>query len=128
MGSIVHYVSAVAMVMMFFRPFRWYLKRLVYQPGQGPTKEEFATNTLSFKAIATADHESKKRAVATFDYTGGGYYMTGLLVAEAAMLILRGGDNLAKRLGGMVTPATLEMDYVDRLRKAGVKIEASMLD
>jgi short subunit dehydrogenase-like uncharacterized protein len=128
MGTIIHYVTVVSLIMMFFRPFRWYLKRLVYQPGQGPTKEEYVTNRLSYKAIATADHESKKRVVATFDYSGGGYYMTGICVAEAAMLVLRGGDNLAKKLGGMVTPATLEMEYVERLRKAGIKIEASMLD
>jgi hypothetical protein len=128
MGSVVHYVTVFSLVVLYFRPFRWYLKRLAYQPGQGPTKDEAKTNRLSYKAIATADCEQPKRAVATFDYTGGGYYMTGILVAEAAMLILRGGDNLAKRLGGMVTPATLEMEYVEKLRKAGIKIEVKMME
>jgi len=128
MGTVVHYVTAISIFMLILPPFRWYLKRLVYQPGQGQTKDEAKNNRLSYKAIATADCEPKKRAVATFDYTGGGYYLTGILVAEAAMIVLRGGDNLAKKLGGMVTPATLEMEYVERLRKAGIKIEVSMMD
>jgi short subunit dehydrogenase-like uncharacterized protein len=128
MGMVVHYVTAVSLAMLLFRPFRRLLKGLVYQPGSGPTKEESSKNVLSYKAIATADHASKQRSVATFYYRGGGYYMTGILVAEAAMLVLRGGDNLAKRLGGMVTPATLEMEYIERLRKAGIKIESKMID
>jgi short subunit dehydrogenase-like uncharacterized protein len=126
-GTIVHYVTVFSLVMLYFRPFRWFLKRLAYQPGQGQTKDETKNNQLSYKAIATADCEPKKRAVATFDYRGGGYYMTGILVAEAAMQILRGGDNLAKRLGGMVTPATLEMEYVERLKKTGIKLEVGMM-
>jgi len=128
MGTIVHYIFGFVMIGLYFRPFRWLMKKMVYQPGQGPTKEETKSNRLSYRCIATADDASRKRAVSTFDYTGGGYYMTGILVAEAAMVVLRGSENLGKKLGGMVTPACLEMEYVDRLRKAGIKIEVEMMN
>jgi hypothetical protein len=128
MGSIFHYIMAFGMVGLYFAPFRWLLKKFVYQPGQGPTKEEFANNIMRYKCIATSDSAEKKRAVSSFEYTGGGYYMTGILVVEAAITVLRGKENLAMKLGGMVTPACLEMEYVERLRKAGIKIEAGMLE
>jgi hypothetical protein len=127
MGFLVHYISAFAMVGLYFAPFRWLAKKFVYQPGQGPTKEEFANHGMRYKCIATSDSPEKKRAVSTFDYTGGGYYMTGILVVEAAMTVLRGEENLAKKLEGMVTPACLEMEYIERLKKAGIKIEAGMM-
>ena len=127
-GSILSYLFTFATVALYFAPFRWLLKKYVYPPGSGPTKEETAKNRLSYKAIATADEPKKRRAFATFDYTGGGYYMTGILVAEAAMVLLRGGDVHAKRLAGMVTPATLEMDYVERLQKTGIKLNWGLME
>jgi short subunit dehydrogenase-like uncharacterized protein len=128
MGSLVHYIGTFLAVGLYFAPFRWLAKKLVFQPGQGPSKEDFAKHRLSYKCIATADSSSKKRALSTFDYKGSGYYMTGILVAEAALTVLRGKENLAKRLGGMVTPACLEMEYIERLKNAGVKIDVSILE
>lgn len=127
MGAIVHYVLSFGMVALYFAPFRWLLKKFVYQPGQGPTKEEFEKHEMHYKCIATSDSPEKKRAVSTFGFVGGGYYMTGMLVVEAAMTVLRGKENLATKLGGMVTPACLEMEYIDRLKKAGIKIESGMM-
>lgn len=83
---------------------------------------------LSYKAVATADEPSKRRSFATFDYNGSPYYMTGITLAEAGLVLSRGGDCLGKRLGGMITSATLEMEYVERLQKAGIKLQWGMLD
>ena len=127
-GSLVHYGLAALMLSLWVPPVRWLLKRMVYEPGQGPTKEEFQNDRLAYKAIAKVEGESSKQAVATFSYNGGGYYLTGILVAEAAMTLLRGGDTLASKLGGMVTPATLEKGYVDRLQKAGVKLDVRLVE
>jgi short subunit dehydrogenase-like uncharacterized protein len=108
---------------------RWLLKKWAYDPGQGPTKEAFQNNRLVYKAIAKADCEPEKRAVATFEYTGGGYYLTGILVTEAAMTILKGNEMPAAKMGGgLLTTATLGEEYVERVRKAGVKIEVAMME
>jgi len=128
MGAAVHFIGAFVVVGLYFAPFRWLMKKLVFQPGQGPSKEDFEKHSLSYKCIATADSSAKKRAMSTFDYSGSGYYMTGILVAEAAMTVLRGEENLAKKLGGMVTPACLEMEYVERLKKAGINIDVGMME
>ena len=77
--------------------------------------------------IAHADDESQKRSYATLHWDGGFYYLTGVMLAEAAMVLVRGGDVLGKRLGGMITPATLEMDYVERLQKGGIKVDWGMM-
>lgn len=127
MGSMVHYVMAFAMIGLYFAPFRWLAKKLVYEPGQGQTKEEAKNNEMRYKCIATSDSPEKKRVLSTFGFTGAGYYMTGILVVEAAMTVLRGKENLATKLGGMVTPACLEMEYIERLKKAGIEIEVGMM-
>ncbi|QDS75068.1 hypothetical protein FKW77_006704 [Venturia effusa] len=128
MGAVVHYVLSFGLVALLLPPVRWLLKRMAYEPGQGQTKEETAKNEMWYKCIATSDSPEEKRAVSTFGFVGGGYYMTGMLVVEAAMTILRGKENLAKRLSGMVTPACLEMEYVERLKKAGIQIECKMME
>ena len=128
-GSLVHYGWMAFIMSLYIPPVRWLLKRWAYEPGQGPTKEASQNNRLAYKAIAKAECEPEKRAVATFEYTGGGYYLTGILVAEAAMTILKGGEAPAAKMGGgLLTPATLGEEYLERVRKAGVKIEVAMMD
>lgn len=128
-GIIVHYGFMAFLLSLLLPPTRWLLKKWAYQPGQGPTKEESQNNQLVYKAIAKADCEPEKRAVATFEYTGGGYYLTGILAAEAAMTILKGSETPAAKMGGgLLTSATLGEEYVERVRKAGVKIEVSMME
>lgn len=57
------------------------------------------------------------------------YVMTGVLMAEAAMVLLRpdaSRENWAQKWrGGFLTPATLGDQYVERLQSAGVHIEVN---
>lgn len=56
------------------------------------------------------------------------YSFTGLAITEAAMVILRGGETEAKKLGGgILTPATLGDEYVERLRAVGVEFDVKIL-
>lgn len=128
-GTIIHYGFRMFLLSLLFPPMRWLLKKWAYEPGQGPSKEAFQNNQMVYKAIAKADCEPEKRAVATFEYTGGGYYLTGILVIEAAMTILKGSEIPAAKMGGgLLTPATLGEEYVERVKKAGVKIEVAMME
>lgn len=73
--------------------------------------------------MGIADSSKQERAIAELKFKGSMYYFTGLALAEAAMVILRGGETEAKRLGGgILTPATLGDEYVDRLKKANTEI------
>ncbi|KAF2085216.1 hypothetical protein K490DRAFT_58831 [Saccharata proteae CBS 121410] len=129
-GAMVHFGLALGMGMLLLPPARWALSRMVTQPGFGPEKELRDTkgDFVKYKAIGIADSPKQQRASTTFEYTGSMYSLTGLTMAEAAMVILRGSDYPAKALGGgILTPATLGDEYVDRLRKTGVTMDTVTL-
>ncbi|EON68317.1 hypothetical protein W97_07575 [Coniosporium apollinis CBS 100218] len=128
-GVLWHFALSIGMTLLVLPPVRWLLKKLVFQPGDGPSKEASKNDYLEYRAIGVADEEKGRRAGAEFKYQGNGYYLTGLLMAEAAMVILRGGENQARKMGGgIVTPATLGEEYVERLLGAKVGISARLLD
>ncbi|KAK7514597.1 Saccharopine dehydrogenase-domain-containing protein [Phyllosticta citriasiana] len=128
-GALVHFITLFGAAMIALPPLRWVLKKLVYQPGDGPTKEETKNDFFQYKAVGIADTAQKERALATFAYKGSMYYFTGLAIAEAALVILRGQQNTeARKLGGgILTPATLGDEYVERLRDTNVKIDVNLI-
>lgn len=129
-GCLIHYGFLAFFMGLYIPPVRWVLKRWAYEPGQGPAKEGFDKHKLVYRAIAKADEERGRRAVASFEYRGSAYYLTGILLVEAAMTILRSEESTpaAKMGGGLMTPAALGDVYVERVRKAGIRLEVGMLD
>lgn len=128
-GVALHFVVCLLSLALASPLIRWLLKKLIYAPGQGPPKELTKDESIEYRAVGTADQNSPtpKRALARFRYDGGIYYLTGLLLAEAAMVLIQ-NDGLIKELGGgLLTPAMLGQPFVDRLRKVGVIIEADLL-
>jgi len=128
-GLVTHLVITIGMATLAIPPVRWLAKMFVHQPGEGPTKESTVNDRVEFRAIATADTEGSHRAAAICGFNGSAYDFTGVLMAEAAISIVRdGNESPARKLGGgILTPATLGQAYVDRLLNAGVELEASML-
>lgn len=126
-GILIHFAIVGAMVLLTFPPIRWALLKIVYQPGQGPERQATKSESLEQRCIATAVDASgkQKRAFSRFRYEDGMYYMTGMLLAEAAMVILQNEEKLD---GGILTPACLGESFVDRLRGAGVVLESKMLE
>ncbi|KAF2787170.1 hypothetical protein K505DRAFT_367589 [Melanomma pulvis-pyrius CBS 109.77] len=118
----------LVMWMMSQAPVRWLMKRFAFQPSEGPDAEATKHDYAHFRAIGLADNPGSDRAVATFKLDGSLYYFTGLAIAEAAMVILRGGDNEARRCGGgILTPATLGEEFIERLTKqTDLKIEITV--
>jgi len=54
--------------------------------------------------------------------------VTGVLLAEAALSLLK-DESMAKEIGGgVLTPAMLGQAYVDRLGESGFKIETRLLE
>ena len=129
-GLVTHLVITFGMIALAFPPVRWLAKMLVHQPGEGPTRESTANDRVEFRAIATADTDDSQRASVICSFKGSAYDFTGVLMAEAAISIVRDGDKTAAREigGGILTPATLGQVYVDRLRNAGVVLEARMME
>jgi len=87
-------------------------------------------DSVEYRAIAhadTTDPNDPKRVFGRFAFDGGLYHLTGIFASEAAITLLR-DDTLAKQIGGgFLTPATLGGAYIERLQKAGVKIDVRMM-
>lgn len=128
-GFAFHLAITFGLLAVTLSPLRWLIKKFVYAPGQGPSKESHKKELLEYRAVAIADQNVPRphRAVSRFRWDGGIYYLTGVLLAEAAMVILR-DDTPAKELGGgLLTPATLGQPFIDRLKDAGVIIETQLV-
>ncbi|KAK7538551.1 Saccharopine dehydrogenase-domain-containing protein [Phyllosticta citribraziliensis] len=128
-GALVHFVMLFGAAMIALPPVRWTLRKLVYQPGEGPSVEDTKDDFCHYKAVGIADTAKQERALGQLVFKGSQYYFTGLAIAEAALVILRGQQNTeAKKLGGgILTPATLGDEYVERLRDSNVKIDVKLI-
>ncbi|KAI9665201.1 MAG: hypothetical protein M1831_002211 [Alyxoria varia] len=135
-GSLIHLAATIGSLPLIFPPIRWLMRKLVYKPGEGPTREQAAKGHLSVRALAIPDSpdaaETKTKAAGSLNFSGGMYQMTAVLVCEAAATILdesvEGEVLPARELGGgLLTPATLGMGYVERLRRGGVAIETGFM-
>jgi short subunit dehydrogenase-like uncharacterized protein len=128
-GVIIHLGLAFASILLTLSPVRALIKRFIYQPGQGPSVEASAQDVLEYRAIAIADQPGPiKKAMATFRYEGSLYYLTGVFLAEAAMVLLKENDLVEELGGGVLTPACLGERFVERLQSANVRIDGKLLD
>jgi short subunit dehydrogenase-like uncharacterized protein len=130
-GICVHFGLILGMVLLSLKPFRWLLSKYVYAPGTGATKEQTSKERIEYRAIGKSESWTKesgeKRAFVQARYEGSLYYLTGVLLAEAAMTILKDETKAKEFGGGIYTPATLGQPFIDRLNAAGFKFEGRML-
>ena len=124
-GIVVHFAFVFGSLLLLLKPIRWLVKKLVYAPGQGRAKIHTKKEVLEFRAVATADEAERppRRAFARFRWDGGIYHLTGVFLAEAAMVILQDSKIFEKTGGGILTPAMLGQPFIERLCKAGVEFE-----
>ncbi|KAK6581310.1 hypothetical protein PZA11_006001 [Diplocarpon coronariae] len=89
-----------------------------------------ATPIISLRAIAIADQDGAfpDRALSEFSYHGSAPDLVAAFLAQGAATILytRG---LVARVGGggVLTPAVLGMDFVERLSRVGVEIGGELI-
>ena len=104
-----HFAFALSLFALTLRPVRWLVRNFIYAPGEGVHKDNTRNEATEFRAIATADEDTNypRQAFARFRYDGGNYYFTGILLAEAAMVILQEPGITQRHSGGVLTPAVL---------------------
>jgi len=132
-GAAFHYAFMFGITLLTFAPVRWLASKLAYAPGEGPKKEDSLKDMAEYRAVAVADQEDidkPKRAFGRLVYHGSMYGFTGLMLTEAAMMILEHEDEVRQTSGGggIVTSATLGQYYVDRLERVGCHLETELLD
>ncbi|RHZ73845.1 hypothetical protein CDV55_107562 [Aspergillus turcosus] len=130
-GVLFHFAFIIGLTLLILPPVRALLRKVVYAAGQGPRKEDSVNDRVEYRAIATADQKTAapQRVFGKFKYEGSMYALTGLLLAEAAMVILEETERVKKvSRCGIVTPATLGQPFVDRLEKVGCHVETQAFD
>jgi len=126
----IHVALALGALVIIFPPVRWLLKRLVYQPGDGPTKAHSKEYFCEWRSIGVPDANDpndRKRAYCNLRWDGSLYELTGVFLAHAAIALARDDTPAHKFGGGFQTPAMLGSPYVERLQKAGLKTQLKML-
>ena len=90
-------------------------------PGEGPSAEARARGRFRHNFVAIGDGQSLRGFVS--DRRDPGYGSTAVMLSEAALCLALEGAQLETE-GGILTPASaMGMRLVDRLRKAGLKLE-----
>lgn len=118
-------VFSLVLVTPFLRRL---VARRVTQPGAGAGLEETEKDEIEYRGTAVPDvdgGDGGKRAYCRAWFRGGNYYLTGVLLAEAAATLLEEDTQLP---GGIYTPACLGQPYIDRLDKAGFHFETKVID
>ncbi|KAJ5894739.1 hypothetical protein N7495_006430 [Penicillium taxi] len=131
MGFFVHAAISIGLLLLMLPPVRAVVRKFIYAPGSGPRLEDSKNDRIEYHAVATADQDvpSPKRVFGKLTYHGSLYVLTGVLIAEAAMVILTEEEKVKKvSRCGIVTTATLGQEYIDRLDKAGVSIETKVFE
>ncbi|RDW79176.1 uncharacterized protein DSM5745_06028 [Aspergillus mulundensis] len=129
-GILWNYAFILGTALLLLAPVRWLVKKIIYAPGSGPTTESGRDDRCEYRAIATPDRDTPKRVFGKLVYEGSSmYHFTGVLMAEAAMVILENEQKVKKvSRGGIVTPATLGQEYLDRLEKIGCRVQTQLLE
>ncbi|TQB76700.1 hypothetical protein MPDQ_007095 [Monascus purpureus] len=129
-GVLVHFAIVAVFLLLLTRPFRWLVKKVVYAPGNGPRREDSVNDFTEYLAVATEDTDvaTPKRVIGRLECRKTLYELTGLLLAEAAMVIVMHEEKVKEVSGcGIVTPAALGQEFVDRIEKVGCRIETKVL-
>ncbi|KAK5001934.1 hypothetical protein LTR28_012049 [Elasticomyces elasticus] len=137
LGALTHLTLTLGTLALLLlpTPLRRLLSHFIYAPGQGPSRASTRSDRIEWRAIAVADtgadgdggvdaEGDPKRAWASMRWEGSMYALTGVLVAEAARVIVRGGTMAAREVGGgVLTPAMLGAPFLEALKGAGVRVE-----
>lgn len=122
-------ISLAAFCTLLFPPLRWLLRWLSPEPGTGPQLKPGEKHFVEWKATAATDGANVREpsAFGVMRMDTDVYSVCATLVSEAALtlrliLMRKSEDSMAERLGGgILTPASLGITYVQRLEKAGLQ-------
>jgi len=137
-----HYISAIFWMVAFtiapifplFAPFRWLLRKIITQPGDGASEEERKTHFIEWRGVAEADEDLDIPRKVTIQMDTAEsmdiYSLTGLLMVQTALGLLYDEDTLARRLGGgLLTPSTVVTpERIMELERSGFRITLNKSD
>jgi short subunit dehydrogenase-like uncharacterized protein len=122
-GMLITGLTKFVVLLLALSPFRKLIKKVSFEPGQGPDWQENAEKeSVIMDAVGEGEDGTKVRG--KFEWKGAVVHVSAVLVAEAAGVLLdmeKRGETLGK--GGIQTPSFLGDELVKRLRAAGCVID-----
>ncbi len=114
---------AAGYVALSFGPTRSLIARFLPQPGEGPDEETRRTGRFAMRLVSeTADGRRYDGVVAA--QGDPGYQATAMMISQCALALVLDTEQLPDQVG-VLTPATgLGTAGIDRLRTAGMRLEA----
>ena len=127
-GFLMHWSIILGSLMILLPPVRWLLLKVVYQPGQGPARDDQSKDHVEYRAIGETDSRDGKKVFAKLTKTGNMYEFTGILLAVGASVLARASDKTAAgKRRGFCTPAMLGDQYIEGMKKTGMTLEAHVV-
>ena len=129
-GVAIHFAMLAGALALVFPPFRWLMRKFVYAPGEGATRDATRKDFIEFRAVATPDEEgpNPRHASGKLRWDGGNYFFTGVCLAEAAMVLLKEHDLVKQLEGGLLTPAMIAEPFIQRMVNSGMIFEVAILE
>lgn len=123
LGGILHMISSTAMEATLGSPFLLSLLKLVMpSQGSGPDISKTENSPIRIEAVAIPDDDKVPKVRSVFAYPSSSYHATGLFLGQAAASLLYTRSLEGGIRGGLLTPAFLGEDFLNRLRAGGATI------
>ncbi|KFY10523.1 hypothetical protein V492_04990 [Pseudogymnoascus sp. VKM F-4246] len=117
-------------LLLTLTPLRVIARMFLPVPGEGPDLEKEKTYRVEMEAVAIADvdnDETAPRTYSRFVYPGGPYHTTGAFLAQGAASLLYRRKLEGGAMGGLLTPAFLGADLIERIRGVGAELSTKIL-
>lgn len=122
---LVHFLTSFGLFVLAIPPLRALLGLLIPAGGTGPDLANAHTERQTFRAVGSPAKGEGKKVEALFKWEGSLYICSAAMGVEAAQSILGNERVPAHKIGGgILTPATLGMPFVERVKNLGATIEA----
>ncbi|KAF5691918.1 hypothetical protein FDENT_3121 [Fusarium denticulatum] len=121
---LMHIVTKLGIFLLAVPWFRSFIRGKSFNRGSGPDRDESRKiESAEWKAVGYVTGEKDPVALAKFSYKGALVDMAAILAVEAAATIDQMNKTEATS-AGLLTPSTLGITFVDRLRTAGFDLMA----
>ncbi|KAL9573950.1 hypothetical protein ACKAV7_001894 [Fusarium commune] len=125
---LMHIITKLGIVLLTMPWFRSFIRGKSFDRGSGPDRDESRKiESAEWKAVGYVTGKKEPVASVEFSYKGALVDMAAILAVEAAATINL--MNKTEAIGrGLLTPSTLGITFVDRLRAAGFDLTVDGLE
>ncbi|KFX98177.1 hypothetical protein O988_04474 [Pseudogymnoascus sp. VKM F-3808] len=117
-------------LLLTIAPLKAIARMFMPVPGQGPDLEKEKNYRVEMEAVAIADVNNDKEApkvYSRFVYPGGPYHTTGAFLAQGAASLVYSRKLEGGAVGGLLTPAFLGADLIERIVGAGAELSTKVV-